>query len=195
MARKFGVGQDYSLIPFKGTYWRLSSVSSYKVKSNIYPAPDVKMPFLGVHLTRTISGDVYAGPTAMPAFGRENYGLFSDIETFESIDILYRLADLLFNNKNNFRRHVSNELKKYLKYNFLIEVKKLVPSIELDDLVPANKVGIRAQLVNIKTKRLVMDYVLEKKKNTMHVLNSISPAFTSSLEFSKLIVEESGFVN
>ncbi len=68
IAKIFDVARDYALVPFKGIYWKLNAAANPRVRANIYPVPDISLPFLGVHLTRVISGDVYIGPTAIPAF-------------------------------------------------------------------------------------------------------------------------------
>ena len=82
------------------------------------------------------------------------------------------------------------EIRKYLKPWFLKSAQKLVPEINTNDLVPSNKVGIRPQLINIKTKEIEMDYIIETTKNSTHILNSISPAFTSSFSFADYIVNQ-----
>lgn len=192
VAKSFGVGQEYALVPFKGIYWKLSKDANHKVRSNIYPVPDVSMPFLGVHLTRVISSDVYVGPTAIPAFGRENYGIFKGINLGESLGIGCQLAGMYLRNENNFRKLAHVEMGKYKKANFLAAAQKLMPSLRLDEMVPTPKAGIRPQLVNIHTRKLEMDYILEKTGDSLHVLNAISPAFTSSLAFAELIVDRIG---
>jgi L-2-hydroxyglutarate oxidase LhgO len=191
VAKKFGHAEDYSLIPFKGVYYKLKKDRSYLVRSNIYPVPDIEQPFLGVHLTRVISGDVYVGPTAIPAFGRENYGLFKGMEFMEGINIGRELLAMYYENKQNFRALVHSEMKKYLKPYFVASAKKLMHNLNENDLEACDKVGIRPQLINIKTRALEMDYILEKDDNSLHVLNSISPAFTSSLAFAEWIVDYS----
>jgi L-2-hydroxyglutarate oxidase LhgO len=153
--------------------------------------PDVNLPFLGVHLTRVISGDVYVGPTAIPAFGRENYGVLQGIKFLEGLKISSELIAMYFENKQNFRSLVHVEMKKYLKPWFVASARKLMNELQDDDLIPCDKVGIRPQLVNIKTRSLEMDFILEKGENSLHVLNSISPAFTSSLAFAEKIVDKS----
>jgi len=80
VARHFGLARDYRLIPFKGIYRKLRPGASFQVNGNIYPVPDIRNPFLGVHFTRSVHGDVYVGPTAIPAFGRENYGVLSGMD-------------------------------------------------------------------------------------------------------------------
>lgn len=190
IAHKFDVGKEYSLLPFKGLYYKLSAKANNFVNSSIYPVPDVKLPFLGIHLTRVVNGDVYVGPTAIPAFGRENYGLFKGIKFNEGLSISRRLAAMYINDNKNFRLLVNTEMKKYLKPFFLKETRKLVPEVNSSDLEFSNKVGIRPQLINLRKKTLEMDYIIEKTESSIHVMNSISPAFTSSFSFSKLLVSK-----
>jgi len=189
VAKLFSKGLDYTMIPFKGTYYKLRNDRGYLVNSNIYPVPDINLPFLGVHITRVISGDVYIGPTAIPAFGRENYGILKGIELSESFKIGSELAGMYMQNKGDFRLLVHTEIRKYLKPWFLQSAQKLIGSLKYEDLIPSNKVGIRPQLVNIKTKSIEMDYIVEQTSSTMHILNSISPAFTSSFAFAEWIVD------
>lgn len=190
VAKSFGIGDEYALVPFKGIYWKLSQAANHKVRANIYPVPDVSMPFLGVHLTRVISGDVYVGPTAIPAFGRENYGLVQGMNLAESLGISYQLAGMYLRNENNFRKLAHVEMGKYNKKNFLAAAQKLMPSLTEADMVPTPKAGIRPQLVNTRTRKLEMDYILAATDDSLHVMNAISPAFTSSLAFAELIVDK-----
>lgn len=192
VAKAYGLAREYALVPFKGIYWKLSQAANPKVRANIYPVPDVSMPFLGVHLTRVISGDVYVGPTAIPAFGRENYGLVQGINPAESAVIGYQLANMYLRNENNFRKLAHLEMGKYSKKNFLAAARALMPSLKAEDMVPTPKAGIRPQLVNTKTRKLEMDYILANTDDSLHVLNAISPAFTGSLAFAELIAEKIG---
>lgn len=190
VARAYGLAREYALVPFKGIYWRLGPQANPKVRANIYPVPDVSMPFLGIHLTRVISGDVYVGPTAIPALGRENYGVVRGARFAESAVIGYRLAGMYLRNENNFRKLVHVEMGKYNKTNFLVAARKLMPSLNAEDMVPTAKAGIRPQLVNTRTRKLEMDYILADTEDSLHVLNAISPAFTSSLAFAELIADK-----
>ncbi len=192
LARQFGLAQDYILVPFKGIYWKLSSEANPKVRANIYPVPDPALPFLGVHLTRVISGDVYVGPTAIPALGRENYHGIDGINAVESTRILGMLGKMYWRNENSFRRLSHNELGKYSKHRFFRTAQKLMPSLTLADMVPTNKAGIRPQLVNRTTGKLEMDYIFESTPDSLHVLNTISPAFTSAFAFADMIVDRTG---
>lgn len=192
VAKAYGLASEYALVPFKGIYWKLSKAANHKVRANIYPVPDVSMPFLGVHLTRVISDEVYVGPTAIPAFGRENYGLLQGMSLAESAAIGYQLAGMYLRNENNFRKLAHLEMGKYSKKNFLEAAKALMPSLNAEDMVPTPKAGIRPQLVNTKTRRLEMDYILANTDDSLHVLNAISPAFTGSLAFAELIADNIG---
>jgi L-2-hydroxyglutarate oxidase LhgO len=189
VARLFGKGLEYTMIPFKGIYYKLRPESNYLLKNSIYPVPDINLPFLGVHLTRAIDGNVYVGPTAIPAFGRENYGILQGMEFEESIKISSELISMYLKDSNNFRLLVHTEVKKYFKPWFLKSAQKLVADLKSEDLIPSDKVGIRPQLVNIKTKSIEMDYILEKTESSTHILNSISPAFTSAFSFAKYILK------
>lgn len=192
VAKAYGLANEYALVPFKGIYWKLSKSANSKVRANIYPVPDVSMPFLGVHLTRVISGDVYVGPTAIPAFGRENYGIMQGVSLTESAAIGYQLAGMYLRNENNFRKLAHLEMGKYSKQNFLEAARKLMPSLTEDDMVPTTKAGIRPQLINTKTRKLEMDYILANTDDSLHVLNAISPAFTGSWAFAELIADKIG---
>ncbi|HWP92347.1 MAG TPA: L-2-hydroxyglutarate oxidase, partial [Thermodesulfobacteriota bacterium] len=128
-----------------------------------------------------------AGPTAIPALGREDYGLFDGLSG-ETLSILYRDGILLTRNEA-FRSAAWSELKKYSKRFFYEEVKSLVPKVAIDDLENTDKVGIRPQLVHWKSKSLVTDFVLINEGDSLHVLNAISPAFTSSMAFARYALD------
>jgi len=188
IAHFFYVGRNYRIIPFKGTYNKLKKEKSYLVRGNIYPVPDIRNPFLGVHFTKGYNGEVYIGPTAIPAFGRENYGLISGIDG-EAPSILLSDAILFVKNKK-FRNVALTEPKKYFKNYFYRDIAPMVKGIEPEDIIPSSKVGIRPQLVNWDTKELVMDFLVLKDSNSIHILNAISPAFTSAFAFAEFVVSE-----
>lgn len=190
IAHAFGVGQELILLPFKGMYWKLSPQAKIKVNHLIYPVPDLRVPFLGVHTTTTTDGSVYLGPTAAPAFGRENYRGLQGVNLQDTSSILYRLTEQFVYNNQGFRNLVFQETPKYLKRNFYLAAKAVLPNLKPDDLVPCSKVGIRAQLLDIAKKELVTDFLVKTEKNQTHVLNAISPAFTSSMPFARMIVDQ-----
>jgi L-2-hydroxyglutarate oxidase len=188
VSRYFGVGEKYRLIPFKGVYRLLSKEAPFTVNSSIYPVPDIRNPFLGVHFTRSVYGDVYLGPTAIPAFGRENYGILAGIDA-EGFGIA--LEDLvLFLANPLFRSVALSEPVKYFPSFFYRDAARLVKQLAPSDLVPATKVGIRPQLVDWETKQMVMDFMVVADGSSLHVLNPISPAFTSSMDLAQSIVAQ-----
>ncbi|HEX2549138.1 MAG TPA: FAD-dependent oxidoreductase, partial [Gammaproteobacteria bacterium] len=187
IAKMFGLAQNYRLLPFKGIYYELKKENQYLVNGNIYPVPDLNLPFLGVHFTRSIHGNVYVGPTAIPAFGRENYGIFQGMD-FEAFRIMKDIFSMYCKNHQNFRMLIHSEMKKYLKSHFVANAKKLVPSIHSNHLTSSQKVGIRPQLINIHKKKIELDYIIEKTENSTHILNAISPAFTSAFSFAEWVV-------
>ena len=188
VARSYGVGSQYRAIPFMGTYKEVLQRNSYLVRGNIYPVPDPKMPFLGVHFTKSTSGKVFAGPTAVPVFGRESYRFAEDLG-LESFQFLYRNLSMLITD-TAFRASAFSEARKYLRKYFYKEAQKLVPALLPKDLKSSGKIGIRSQLVNWEEKKLVGDYVVCREKNSVHVLNAVSPAFTSSMSFVKYVVDK-----
>lgn len=188
VARAFGAGSGYMLVPFKGIYKKLVPAKNDMVRGSIYPVPNIKNPFLGVHFTRGVHEDVYLGPTAIPALGRENYKICDDIG-LETLSILWRDAKLFLLNPK-FRSVALEEPKKYSFSHFFKDAAKLVKRLDPSDIMDSPKSGIRPQLVNLKTNELVMDFVIEKKPDSLHILNAISPAFTSSLSFSEMVVRE-----
>jgi len=188
VARPWGLSDHYRLIPFKGIYRKLVKGGTYPVNGNIYPVPDVRNPFLGVHFTRSAAGEVYLGPTAIPALGRENYGLLSGADS-EALRILTEDAVLFFMNPK-FRQLALIEPRKYVPAFFHADAAKLVKSYDPKLFESSPKVGIRPQLVDWRTKELVMDFLVEAKDASVHVLNPISPAFTASMAVAKRVVAE-----
>jgi L-2-hydroxyglutarate oxidase LhgO len=188
VARLFGVGANFRLIPFKGVYRLLSKAAPFTVNSSIYPVPDIRNPFLGVHFTRSVHGDVYLGPTAIPAFGRENYGILAGIDA-EGFAIA--MEDLvLFLANPQFRGVALHEPLKYIPSCFYRDAARLVKELSPADMLPSSKVGIRPQLVDWTTKQMVMDFMVVADGASLHVLNPISPAFTSSMDLAQGIVAE-----
>jgi len=192
VGRCFGVGEHYTLLPFKGIYYRLSPATKVVCNSMIYPVPDLNVPFLGVHYTKKIDGQVYLGPTAVPALGREHYRGLEGISLRESVSILFRLGQQYALNQQGFRRFSHAEALRFFRSKFAEAARCLTPELKNEDLLACDKVGIRAQLLDLKKHELVMDFVVENGENSTHVLNAISPAFTSSMSFAKFIVDQKG---
>ncbi|MDA9272016.1 L-2-hydroxyglutarate oxidase [bacterium] len=189
IAKLVNIGLEYTLIPFKGIYYKLDPSVAHTVRTSIYPVPNPSLPFLGVHFTRVINGDVYVGPTAIPALGRENYTLFGGINAIESMSILKQLIKLYGRNEQGFRQLVKKEMSHYTRLGFINSAQCLMKELKPSWIKASRKVGIRPQLLNTKDMRLEMDFIIKPGKNSVHVLNSISPAFTSSFAVARHIVD------
>ena len=186
IAKMCGVGADYVMLPFKGMYYR---VWHLQLRRLIYPVPDLRVPFLGVHLTRTVHGEVLLGPTALPALGRENYRGLQGISARDLVQITRRLTRQFITNAQGFRALVRQELGRFTKHAFAEEARTLVPALRDDDLGPSDHVGIRAQLVDTKKGELVMDFLIERGERSVHVLNAVSPGFTTAFPFARYVVD------
>ncbi len=188
VAHQFGIGHKYTLIPFKGLYMEYKDYNL--VQRHIYPVPNLGNPFLGVHFTKTVDGKVKVGPTAIPAFWRENYQGISTLELSEFLEIFFSEAKLFCTNGFDFRSLTFMEIKKYNRKYFIQQASYLVKKIDIHKFGNYLNPGIRAQLLDREKMRLVMDFVVEQGENSTHILNAVSPAFTSAFSFSKFIVDE-----
>lgn len=189
VAKAFGVGRQYTILPFRGIYYKLAETSGIAVSHLIYAVPDLRVPFLGVHFMKSVKGEIYLGPTVIPAFGRENYTWLTGLNLFDTSSILMRIAQQYLGNKQGFRRLVSQEGRRFIRRYFAQAAQALVPAIRAEHLLPCDKVGIRAQLLDTTSNELVMDFLVERTPNSTHVLNAVSPAFTSSFAFAKLVLD------
>lgn len=189
IAKWCDAGNGYTILPFKGIYYKLNGYQPFKINFQIYPVPDLRMPFLGIHFTKTVSGEIYIGPSAMPAFGRENYSGMYGINLKEMALIIARLAQQYVINQNGFRNFVYREIRHLNKKRFAEAASALISGIDHKCLMASGKVGIRAQLLDLNTRKLVMDFVVEKGRNSTHVLNAVSPAFTSAFSFSRFVLD------
>jgi len=188
IARDFGFSQHYTIIPFKGIYLKYTKKDK-PIKTNIYPVPNLKNPFLGVHYTITVDGTIKIGPTSIPAFWRENYKGMDNFKAGELGNVLSWEARLFLSNAFGFRGLAFDEMKKYNKSYFVNLATSMVHQIDKSGFTEWSKPGIRAQLLNTKSLELVMDFVVEGDQNTIHVLNAVSPAFTCSFPFAKWVVD------
>ena len=188
IARQFGFSERYRILPFKGLYL-YSDEPPGALRTNIYPVPDLRNPFLGVHFTVTNEGKAKIGPTAIPAMWREQYAGISRFSLAEFIEIAGRGLSLLGNAGFEFRRLAIEEVKKYSRRRMVRLAGELVEGVRLEHYSKWGKPGIRAQLLDIKKRRLEMDFVLEGDDRSMHILNAVSPAFTCSLPFSQYVCD------
>ncbi len=189
IAKEFGFSKDYKILPFKGIYLKYTKEDKF-INTNIYPVPNLKNPFLGVHYTVTVDNTIKIGPTAIPAFWRENYKGFDNFSFTEMVDILSTEAKLFFKNSFGFRDLAFEEMKKYNRNYFVSLAKAMVKNVDQSGFNQWSTPGIRAQLLNVKTNELLQDFVVEGDSKSVHVLNAVSPAFTSSFPFARWVAEE-----
>lgn len=188
IARDFGFSRNYTIIPFKGIYLKYTGPDK-PVRTNIYPVPNLKNPFLGVHYTVTVDGTIKIGPTAIPAFWRRNYAGLEHFSMGELLEIIGWEARLFLGDNFGFRSLALSELKKYDRSYFTGLATKMVKQIDTSGFNQWSKPGIRAQLLNTTTKELVQDFVVEGDDRSVHVLNAVSPAFTCSFPFAAWVVD------
>ena len=189
IAVDFGFSEDYRVLPFKGLYL-YSNEPVGAIRTNIYPVPDLRNPFLGVHFTITVDNKIKIGPTAIPAFWREHYQGFDNFKADEFMEIVFRELGLLFSPNMNFLSLAIDEFKKYSQKYLTTLAGALVTDINSDNYKKWGRPGIRAQLVNIKKKELEMDFVLQGDDKSFHILNAVSPGFTCCLPFASLVCDK-----
>lgn len=183
VALDFGFSQNYRILPFKGLYL-YSDEPAGAFRTNIYPVPDLRNPFLGVHFTVTVDGHAKIGPTAIPAFWREQYTGLDRFQAAEFAEIVWRDLGLFVSAGFDFRRLAVEELRKYSRAHLVKLAGELATDVDLAHYHHWGKPGIRAQLMQIHTRKLEMDFVLEGDAKSLHVLNAVSPAWTCSLPFA-----------
>ena len=186
IARGSGVDPGMKIIPFRGEYWHLTQNKRSLVKNLIYPVPNPKFPFLGVHMTRLIDGSVHAGPNAVLAFSREGYSWLkiNAKDLFETLTFpgFWKLAD------SYLGEGLKEMYRSVVKSAFLSSVQELIPEIESNDL-QRGAAGVRAQSLR-SDGTLIDDFHLVEQKNGVFVLNAPSPAATASLEIGKYIARK-----
>jgi len=178
-----GVDPKVQIIPFRGEYYEIKNEKKYLVKNLIYPVPDPRFPFLGVHFTRMINGGREAGPNAVLAFRRKGY-LKTDFNLPEMSDYFFSRGFWIMAKKyyrmgfGEFRRSFSKKL-------FAEALQKLIPQITEEDIVPGGS-GVRAQALD-RNGNLLDDFCLIEAEKMMHVLNAPSPAATASISIGETI--------
>lgn len=180
-----GGGGEIRIVPFRGEYYKIVPEKRFLVRNLIYPVPDPKFPFVGVHFTRMIHGEVEAGPNAVLAFAREGYRKsdFNPRDLWESLS--YKGFRSLA--KRHWKMGLEEIHRSLSKRAFVKALQRLLPEIREEDLIPGGA-GVRAQAV-APTGALVDDFVITRTGNAIHVLNAPSPGATASLAIGKKIVE------
>lgn len=186
VARLSGHRPEAKIVPFRGEYYELKPESEHLVKGLIYPTPDPRFPFLGVHFTRLVHGGVECGPNAVLAFAREGYRKLNINlrDLFESLTYpgFLRLA------ARNWKTGLGEMWRSFSKRAFVKALRRLVPEIEIDQLVAA-PAGVRAQAL-ARNGSLVDDFVIVESERVVNVCNAPSPAATAALNIGKIVVEK-----
>ncbi|MDQ0104696.1 L-2-hydroxyglutarate oxidase LhgO [Paenarthrobacter nicotinovorans] len=186
LAKAAGEAANPRIVPFFGQYFLLDRAAREQVKGLIYPVPDPRHPFLGVHLTKRIDGEMMLGPNAFISFGRESYG-WKDVRVRDVLDYA------LFPGFWNFaRQNVPSAVREFQtvvsRKKFIREAVRFVPSLEGATVLPGTR-GVRAQAMN-GDGSLVDDFVIARRRDTVLVRNAPSPGATSSMAIAEYIVEQ-----
>jgi L-2-hydroxyglutarate oxidase len=189
MARLAGADPGAHIVPFRGEYYDIVGHRSDLVRGLIYPVPDLRFPFLGVHLTRGIHGDVHAGPNAVLALAREGYR-WRDI-SLRDVGELVRYPGFWRMARKYWRAGLGEVARSVAKRRFVASAQRLVPELTEHDFVRA-PAGVRAQAVDARG-GLVDDFLLVESEGAVHVTNAPSPAATASLEIGRLVAERVRF--
>jgi (S)-2-hydroxyglutarate dehydrogenase len=185
ITRMAGVKTNLEIIPFRGEYYEVRPERRHLVQNLIYPVPDPRFPFLGVHFTRRVNGSVEAGPNALLAFRREGYtGTLPDLP--EAMETL-RFSGFWKMARKYWRMGLAEQYRAWVKSAFTKALQKMVPELQESDLAQGGS-GVRAQAVDAEGHLLDDFYFLHSAK-MIHVCNVPSPAATASLEIGKEIVE------
>lgn len=189
IAHAYGFGEGLRILPFRGAYL-YAAPDAPALRTHIYPVPDLAMPFLGVHFTVTVHGEVKIGPTALPLPFREAYGL-SSLERFSSRELLEsaNATVMMLLGDPAFRRHALSEASKLRRRTLIAHASLLAGGFPAERFAHWGRPGIRAQLYDDRQRKLVMDFHFEGDDRSMHVLNAVSPAFTCALPFAELVVD------
>jgi L-2-hydroxyglutarate oxidase len=187
VAGAWGAGRDYRIVPFRGSYL-LGDDAAGPLRTCVYPVPEPGMPFLGVHFTVTPSGRVKIGPTATPALWREHYAGVGGLRFDELADVTRRQAEL-FVRDPSFRRLARREISRLSRRRLVARASALLHDVDPSAFRTWGLPGIRAQLQRASTGALVDDFVVEAAERSLHVLNAVSPAFSSSLALAPRLAD------
>lgn len=191
IANQVGLSEKYLTIPFLGVYVATAKVN-LPIKTLIYPVPHPVNPFLGTHFTITIDGMTKIGPTAIPVLGHEQYSLKSPINLLDSLKVANGYFKIVKGREHNLIKMFKDETPKLIKKYLVQSGMELIQNDNFFQNLDWRKKpgGIRAQLVEKSTGKLVQDFLIEKSNNSCHVLNLVSPGWTSAIPFSKWLVSE-----
>jgi L-2-hydroxyglutarate oxidase LhgO len=175
-------------MPFLGLYKQVPAIQ-LPIQTLVYPVPHPVNPFLGVHFTLTVDGNVKIGPSALPIIGKNQYSLNSPISFQEVRTFGKNLVSLSKGNKHDLWSMMKYEIPKLLTSNLVSAASNLVPSAKEIEKWAKKSPGIRGQLINSLTGELIQDFLIEHQKNTTHILNAVSPGWTAALPFGRHVAQ------
>jgi len=184
ISRSVGVGAEYAMLPFMGVY-RSTEEKNLPLQRLVYPVPHPVNPFLGVHFTLTVDKKVKIGPTAIPIAGREQYSLMEGWSPSDLGQALKGMKSLILGDTHDFRRILKTEWPKVIQSLLVKESTTLVPKAASVHQWTKKPPGIRAQLIHLESGKLEQDFVIHQKANATHILNVVSPGWTSALPFGR----------
>ena len=188
LARQVNVGNQYACLPFLGAYKKSRLVDS-NPRRLVYPVPNPTNPFLGVHTTNTLNDEIKIGPTAFPVIGKEQYKLSHGFNVSEFFEF-YKATKALFKSDSvDLIGLAREEFIKLFTKPLLNRTSKLTNSLKSNKQWGKYPAGIRAQIINTETNTIEMDYIVESDKNVVHILNAVSPGWTSAIPFARWVVE------
>jgi len=167
IARTFGFARSYRILPFRGTYL-YSNEPPGAMRTHLYPVPDPRFPFLGVHFTVTVDGSLKIGPTARPSI---------------------RHGAMLLLRNPDIRRHALEEIRKSSRRHIVGLAATLAENVRVADYTRWGHPGVRAQLYDVRRGALEMDFVIEGDARSLHILNAVSPGFTCAFPFAEYVVD------
>ncbi|MDR2678655.1 MAG: L-2-hydroxyglutarate oxidase [Zoogloeaceae bacterium] len=190
VAHLFGVGLRYHLLPFRGLYWQLAPASGIRLNHLIYPVPDLRILYLGVHTTTATDGGIYLGPTAVPAFGRAHYQGWTGISWREAPRMIKHLGQMIRRNQDGFRVQAWQEGRRYRKANFTEAARTLLPRLKPEHLLPApGKTGLHPRIFDSENGQLLKDFTLVDGPASTHILGAVSPAWTCAFPLARHICD------
>ena len=188
ISRSVGVGNEYAMLPFMGVY-RATEEKNLPLQRLVYPVPHPINPFLGVHFTLTVDHKVKIGPTAIPIAGREQYSFLSGWSGTDIGQALRGMTSLIKGDAHDFGAILKTEWPKIIQTMLVKESTELVPTANTVRNWHRKPPGIRAQLVHLPTGKLEQDFVVQSVANSTHILNAVSPGWTSAMPFGRWIAQ------
>ena len=189
IANKCGIGKEFGLLPVLGGYISTSK-NNIPLRTMVYAAPHPLSPFLGIHFTPTLDNQVKIGPTAIPVFGSEQYSVLDGFSAQELGSTLRALNSYVLGDPLSAVKTLGNQLSQANLRSMVNAASDLVPNTPEPKVWSRGKAGIRSQLVDLNKREFVQDFVISESPGVVHILNAVSPGWTSALPFGRYVVEE-----